>query len=405
MRSTVCAAIILALACSAGPALAQESKPAPCDLGQNAALVYWRAFALFPEMTKDEEQFVSPDPHLPKVELTPEQQAGLAQRWEPVFDLLRQAEKIPACDWGVNYQREGPLAWVPQLAKPRAVARAAAFYANYLWGIGQRKEAVEALRTTVLLARRIGNGGNDTLIEALVQIATEARVNAAAARLLTDSESADLLSSALGNLASGSPEPLASNGVLAEKKLIVPWLRRAVSENSNEVMENILGGPVFRHKIVGNPGALELLSEENMIPGLRGYPLKDVPQALDEVEKGYDEIAEVYRLPFPEYLARKSALEEKIEAGGKKNPFWAALLSAVMRAREEEERYRIRWAMFRAALQIREEGEGALDKVLNPADGKPFIYTDLGGGAFELKSDLKIIDQEVAMTFGAAPAK
>jgi hypothetical protein len=405
MRSAVCAAIILALVCSVGSALAQESKPAPCDLGQNAALVYWRAFALFPEMTKDEEQFVSPDPHLPRVDMTPAQQEGLAQRWEPVFDLLRQAEKIPACDWGVNYQREGPLAWVPHLAKARAVARAAAFYANYLWGIGQRKEAAKALRTTVILARRIGNGGNDTLLEALVQIAMEARVNQAAGRLLTDRESADALSNVFGGLVNGSPEPLASNGVLAEKKLIVPWLRRAVSDNSNEVMENILGGPVFRRKLVGNPGMLEILSEEKLIPGLIGYPLKDVPQALDEVEKGHGEVAEIYRLPFPEYLARKSALEEKVEAGGKKNPFWAALLPAVMLAREEEERYRIRWAMFRAAIQIRDDGEGALDKVLNPADGKPFIYTDLGGGAFELKSDLKIIDQEVAMAFGAAPAK
>jgi hypothetical protein len=61
--------------------------------------------------------------------------------------------------------------------------------------------------------------------------------------------------------------------------------------------------------------------------------------------------------------------------------------------------------MVRAAIEIRREGEAALQKVLNPADGKPFVYTALEGGAFELKSALPIRDKQVAMTFGRAPAK
>ena len=96
-------------------------------------------------------------------------------------------------------------------------------------------------------------------------------------------------------------------------------------------------------------------------------------------------------------------LMQKIKAD--KNPFVAIALPGMIRAREEEERYRVRWAMVRAAIAIRREGESALGKVLNPADGKPFLYTALEGGAFELKSALPIRDRQIAMTFGRPPNK
>ena len=59
MRTTACMAVALALLCSAGAVSAQESKAPPSDLGRNAALTYWRAFAAFPELTKEESSIVA----------------------------------------------------------------------------------------------------------------------------------------------------------------------------------------------------------------------------------------------------------------------------------------------------------------------------------------------------------
>ena len=380
MRSTVCATAFLAFWCSTALALAEESKPVPCDLGRNAALTYWRAFAMFPEMTKDEENIVSRVPELAPMS-TPEQRADLAKRWGASLQLMREAADIPQCDWGVNYEKEGPGEMLPQLAKARALARAAAFRARYFWEIGQRKEAAEDLRSAVILARQVGNEGRDTLTAVLVQIAMESIVDRTTALLLTDRESADVLSKGLGDLVNGSPARLASNAILAEKKAFIPWFRREFSAN-----------PV------------ETKSSKDLPPELRGYPVKDVPQALDELEKQYDKITALFRLPFREYLANRSALEEEIKAS--KNPFSTGILPALTRIRDEEERYRIRWAMVRAAIEIRREGESALSKVSDPSDGKPFQYTALEGGAFELKSALRVEgSQEIVMTFGRAPAK
>ena len=139
MRNKACVAAFLALLCSAGLTFAEESKPAPCDLGRNAALTYWRAFAMFPEMTKDEREIVMyPNPKTaPKSSM--EQRADLVKRWRRALELMYEAVAIPQCDWGIDYEQEGYGAALPQLAKARDLAKAAAFRARYLSEIGKQK--------------------------------------------------------------------------------------------------------------------------------------------------------------------------------------------------------------------------------------------------------------------------
>jgi hypothetical protein len=377
----------LALWCSAGLALAQESKPAPCDLGRNAALTYWRAFALFPEMTNEEDQIVSNRPGTePKSTL--EQRADLSKRWGSALDLMHEAAAIQQCDWGIDYAKEGFGARLPQLSKARALARAAAFRARYYWETGKRKEAADDLRAAIIMARQCGNDGHDTVIAVLVQIGCEATERNSLALMLTDRESADLLANTLGDLLSGSPAPLVGNSILAEKKCCISWFRRLYETD-----------PAAAIAFAAIPVMGTALANK-----LREMTPQEIVKSLDELDKQYDEFAALDSLPYQEFLAQKPALQEKINASS--NPFSKAFLPSLINVREEVEgKYRVPWAMVRCALDFRREGEAALNKVLNPADGKPFLYTDLGGGAFELKSDLKIRDQEVALTFGRAPAQ
>jgi hypothetical protein len=58
-----------------------------------------------------------------------------------------------------------------------------------------------------------------------------------------------------------------------------------------------------------------------------------------------------------------------------------------------------------AALTYWRGDEAALNKVMNPADGKPFEHTALEGGAFELGSAQAVAEVLIAMTFGRPPAK
>jgi len=376
MRTTVCVAAALALLCSAGAVSAQESKAPPSDLGRNAALTYWRAFAAFPELTKEESSIVAAYPPGFEPKSTPEQRADLAKRLTRALELMHEASQIPQCNWGIDYEKEEPNADLTYLAKSRDLGRAAAFRARYFWQEGKRKEAAEDLRAAVILARQVGNDGHDTQIAVLVQIVTESIVDNNLAVLMTDRESADVLANGLGDLVNGSAAPLMRNAILTEKKVCLPWMVSLVTQEMSD------------------PGAAAKRPD---------FTPEAIRQWMDELGRQYDEVAAIFDLPFQEFLATRPALEEKIKAS--KNPFAESPLSSLKGARDEEEKYRVQWAMVRAAIEIRREGEAALQKVLNPADGKPFVYTALEGGAFELKSALPIRDKQVAMTFGRAPAK
>jgi hypothetical protein len=388
-------AAALALLCSAGAASAQESKAPPCDLGRNAALIYWRAFAAFPE-EKDQDlaDLIRPGN---ETKLTPEQKAGLAKRWDSALELLHEAADIPQCNWGLDFEKKWPKYDFTYLTKARTLARAAAFRAGYFWQEGKRKEAADDFRAAVIMAHQVGNEGHDWMIGVLVQDTTERILQRSLAALLTDRESADVLADALGNLVNGSPAPLSRNAILAEKKDFFLYFPHAYSSDPAKT-------------IAGLP-------DEGLQALLREVTSKQVLQALDEIEKQYDELAEIHGLPLQEFLAKEPAMEEKIIAS--KNPFEMLLQRGMKPARLEEEMYRMRWAMIRAAIAIRRDGQKALGSVLDPSNGKPFEYTALEGGAFELKSatiinypsggDLERGKTEpltVTLTFGhAAPRK
>ena len=208
-------------------------------------------------------------------------------------------------------------------------------------------------------------------------MSTERVTKKVIALLLTDREAADILVGVLGDLTNGSSAPLIENGLLSDKRVIhLNWDRRKPMPEATEILRNIQQA--------------------------------DMPKLLDELEKQYDEAAALCGLPWQEFEAQLPALEEKFKAS--KNPLSTMLFSndMIRTARMVEELYRVEWAMVRAAIAIRRDGEKALGSVLDPSNGKAFEYTALDGGAFELKSATLDIstNKPITMTFGhAAPMK
>ena len=110
MRNTACAALLLALLFNTGLALAGESETAAPGLGRNAALTYWCAFALSPEMTKEDGNIIRlrPGPKVP-----PEQKAEVVKEWDLALRQMHEAVAIPQCDWGIDYEKNGLEAQLP----------------------------------------------------------------------------------------------------------------------------------------------------------------------------------------------------------------------------------------------------------------------------------------------------
>ena len=68
----------------------------------NAALVYWRAFSVMPDMTAAEEDALTS--MAPPVGADAD---ALAARWETALLLLHDGAAIRDCDWGVDFKKEG----------------------------------------------------------------------------------------------------------------------------------------------------------------------------------------------------------------------------------------------------------------------------------------------------------
>jgi uncharacterized protein YheU (UPF0270 family) len=389
MRNTACAALLLALLFNTGLALAGENETAAPGNGRNAALTYWRAFAFSPEMTKEDGNIIRLRPG-PKV--SPEKKAELVKEWEPALRLMHEAVAIPQCDWGIDYEKDALDVQLPHLSKARELAMAAAFRATCFWEKGQRNDAAGDIRAALIMGRQVGNDGRDTLIAMLVQLSIEQIVQRATAELLTDREAAEFFADVLGDFSKGSPALLAKNAILSEKKLDILWLRREIESQ-----------PDWKHILAERTDSGDTsASVKAALARLSQLQQGDALKLLDELGQQFDELADISAMPYLEFRAKDPALLEKIKAS--ENPLSELFLSSLRHVRDEDEKGRIRWAMVRAAIEFRREGEKAFSEIMEPPDGKPFLYTVLEGGAFELKSAMQVREENIVMTFGQLPA-
>ena len=209
----------------------------------------------------------------------------------------------------------------------------------------------------------------------------------ATAQLLTDRESAEFFSDVLGDFSKGSPALLAKNAILSDKRISIPWLRR-----------EFVSQPDFGKRLSDFAGP----DDKEAQAKLRQLQQGDAPRLLDELGQQYDELADISAMPFLEFRARLPAFLDKIKAS--ENPLSELFLIGVSHVRDEDEKVRIKWAMVRAAIEFRREGEKAFSEIMEPPDGKPFLYTALEGGAFELKSAMRVREENIVMTFGQPPA-
>lgn len=384
MKRAIWMVTLIVLLFSAGRAYCAEPEQRS-DLGHNAALIYWQAFNEMKDMSQEQDhvfdQWIIADRKGVESGLTKDQLDNLFSRLERAVSLMRKAAAIVPCDWGVDYN-EGPSVQLPHLALARQLGRAAAFCAQRSWQKGDPKAAAEDLRACVILARHAGNDGRDTVIGELVQIAIEGIAQKAAAALMTDRTAADLLADALGNLTKGSPANLSENGMRTERNLFMPWLRRNLADSTAEA----------RKRFIGELGDE---AKSDVAQRLINAQPDELRNWLEQLDKLYVEWAAAMRLPYAEHLVKAKELVSEM------NPLETVVMPSLFRLRYSDEQYRVKWAMVRAGIAIRRDGESALGKVTDPSDGTPFGYKALEGGAFQLTSALTLEGQgPIALTFG-----
>jgi len=154
--------IVLCAVAPPGSLFAQQN----AQLGVNAALRYWSAFAEMQDSAISDQQAKELNAILdgtaPYDDL---KYKDLVAANRSAVETMARGTTIPNCDWGVDYAL-GPHAPVEYVRKALTLGRLNVLYAFHLLQNGDKDAAVHALAVGVLFSHDVANGG--TLFATLV---------------------------------------------------------------------------------------------------------------------------------------------------------------------------------------------------------------------------------------------
>lgn len=362
------------------PMEAPAEPAAEAALAKNAALTYWRAFALLPKLDDDQQEALRKSLDRPG---PVDKRLLLAiKSSEPSLKELHRAAKMPSCVWGTAFE-DGVNAMMPHLSKARELARLACLRAQLRFEQGQAEGAIDDVTAVMALARHAGADG--VLISVLLDYAIERQAIRLIAAYLPrlDSDARNRLSQKLDLL---PPRKTVHQAILVEKEVFLGWFIRE------------LGTEEGKEKLVRQ-------MEESHDPGIeaiRRLPRAQLLKSAIEMRGFYDKLAEIALLPFQKVKKAEADLMANPGLEGPAAKLAQSLAPGVFAARLAEATHQARLAMLKAAIAVVGHGREALGRKehQDPFGDGPFKYTPFDGG-FELTS--KLVDRSgkpVSLTVG-----
>src|SRR5260370_24737884 len=138
MRRAIYAVFFVAVSLASPFPAAAQVADAKTGLGANAAMKYWQAFALLPNLEKDQEKLLDDWSNVPVEGMA----LKLLERSEQSRTYLLRGAMLLRCDWSLDYE-DGILLVLPHLAKAMTLARLVALDARYEFEQGHWKAGWE----------------------------------------------------------------------------------------------------------------------------------------------------------------------------------------------------------------------------------------------------------------------
>ena len=158
------------LVCALMAAVLFPPRALAADVGDNAALVYWQAFASLGRLSDAEAKMLT---KWREAKVDAKATVATLDRHSDTLQLLHKAAASEACDWGLDTS-EGFNMLMPHLGKARQLGRLACLRARVRLGEGNADGAVADLRAASGLA--LHTGRPPMLISQLVQLALQRHV-------------------------------------------------------------------------------------------------------------------------------------------------------------------------------------------------------------------------------------
>jgi hypothetical protein len=368
--------LIVALSSPGNAQAATQPGAGQSDLGPNAALQYWQAFAQMPPLDADQEKILS---EWNTVRLDNPAVQKLLSESHASMKYLQRAAKLERCDWGLDYD-DGISMMLPHLAKSRGLARLAALHARNEMERGNQGALGSHATAIMVLARHVGR--DPFLVCLLVRFNIEETVVDLVAPYVPQIEVPYDKSVAMFQALPAAPSVLQS--VAAERKFLVEWmpkeLRRAEEGKKGaglELWQAMLGPET--------PDELKQIDS-----------LEAVIQSIEGMYLVYDELEKLVALPQSEFAMQYPAFKKRVEDT---TPLTRVLLPAIDKVMAKEYRNQARLEMLLAGIAVTESGPDKLKAIQDPFGDGPFEYRSLDKG-FELRSKLLFEGKPVALTLG-----
>jgi hypothetical protein len=362
------------------------SAEAPSDLGANAALKYWQAFAALPKFT-DAEQTRLISEHLTMPLDT--QAREIVSKAEYALRMMHHAAALPRCDWGIDWEADGIEVLLPQMTAARVLSSLACLRARERFEEGGSAEAIDDMVAALTLGRHVSADGS--LIGVLVGYSIEGRTNDAIALDLPKLDSGMIknLKTRLDALPQGGTPAKALR--TCEEKTLDWFIRKVKATKDKESLLAFLNWIGISEGKDRDSGA-----KARAFLAECGGTAAGVIKFAEEVRPCYALISQKLDLPLDQF--EKAFEREILQRAG--NPVFKVFFPEVAKIRDSQARTDVRRALLSAALAVQLDGPDALKDHPDPVVGGPFEYAAFDGG-FELRSKLMRTDNKPwALTVG-----
>jgi len=358
---------------------------AASDLGANAALKYWQAFATLPKLTDADQKMLEES----LTEPLDAHARALVARAEYALRMMHRGAALPRCDWGLPAE-EGIEIRLIHVDGARVLSSLACLRARVRFEEGKSADAIDDLVAALTLGRHTSQ--NAVLIMTLAGYAIEHRVSETLA-LYLPKLNARMIKDLKTRLDALPPGGTPATGMRYEERFWLDWFVRKVKEAKDrdsllDVLALASVEPEGKNRDPREKGRAFLKE----CGGTAAGALK----CAEETRSSYARVAKMLDLPSDQF-EKDFEREARKQAG---NPVFKVFFPAVVKVRQAQARADVHRALLSAALAVRLDGRDALKKHPDPVVGGPFEYVAFKGG-FELRSKLKGRDgKPVALTVG-----
>lgn len=253
------------------------------DSRDNAALRYWRAWSLITE-ADDQRLGETAWGYEADFETTVELVQFIEEK-QPVIELLREAAAMPACDFGIDYEK-GPHTLMTHLRPVRTSVHLLTLDARLHANTGDVDTAVADLEAAFRMERHIADGS--MIIGSLVSLATFEATNRVVGHLLEqnalDGEAKRALDAVLATYDQHDPFGIKA-GVEMERVAMVEWFGKFVVAKDGPGRKELIE---MTDEVLGelNP------QERQMVEMFRG--VEDLQAELDKFDLYYKHVLAIW---------------------------------------------------------------------------------------------------------------